>query len=196
MKTRKKLFKSFIIILVSIILFVTGTLAWTSYSGLVDGGSVIAGNLEYNIYGELISNDTYLNPHRNLLSEDIIIDNQSSVNTQVRLKIEYTIKNGANYEQKIFRNEEADVIIVEFSTLFSFDPVDNYWYYIDKVSSLSAKSGSMDVISSIYYDGFKVGNDYINAPIEISILLQAKQTDHVTWEDLYNYDFSTGKPTT
>jgi len=196
MRHKKSIIKSVLIIIVIIVLSVTATLAWTSYSGMAAGGSVNVGGLTYTVNGEMLDDETMINPHKELILEDITVNNQSSINSQLRLKIEYTIIEDGLTEQKIYQNAPDDDLVVHFDTDFTFDPLDNFWYYLDKASSLAASSGPTALINSMYYDGFSASNEYIGAPIYISILIQVKQTDNVTWEDLYNYDFSTGQPTT
>ncbi|QWB99648.1 hypothetical protein KHQ88_05650 [Mycoplasmatota bacterium] len=196
MNHKRQIVKSLLIIIIILLVSVTGTLAWISYSGLADGGSVSAGAIDYTTGGSLVSDGTAINPHKELILEDIFVNNQSTINTQIRLKVYYTILEDDIPNQKLYQNDLFDVLIIEFHSPFVFDSNDGYWYYPSKTGSLSAKSGKLVIMNSMYYDGFKVSNEYVNIPITISVILQAKQTNHISWEDLTSYDFNTGKPTT
>jgi hypothetical protein len=71
---------------------------------------------------------------------------------------------------------------------------DDYWYFGSAETSISANSGILRLIRRIYYDGSKASIEYNGQPISISVTIQVKQSDHVTWSDLVTYDFETGYP--
>ena len=74
------------------------------------------------------------------------------------------------------------------------EPDDDYWYFGSAETSISVNSGVLRLIRKIHYDGSKASIEYNGQPISISITIQVKQSDHVTWSDLVSYDFETGYP--
>ncbi|MDD5293722.1 MAG: hypothetical protein PHW40_05370, partial [Candidatus Izemoplasmatales bacterium] len=71
---------------------------------------------------------------------------------------------------------------------------DDYWYYGSYDTIISANSGDLPLISSISYDGSLTGNEYFDQTIRVSVQIEVKQSDHVTWNALVDYDFDTGYP--
>jgi len=161
----------------------------------LNDGIISVGDLRYSETGAFITDDQVLQPGEELLDTAITLTNTSPIDSQMRVKISYT---------KITR--PVDVLVIEtvdyadsddhlavvFDSTFVFSS--GYWYYNATDAVISANSGLIEIISSIYYDGDLTGIDYSGQTIEVTITIEVKQNDNVTWSELTSYDFSTGYP--
>lgn len=194
--------KTLVIYLISSILFLSSlvmigiTFGWWAAVFDLNSGTVSVGDLRYTQDGAFIADDTVIYPGTELVDTDFSLTNESPIDSQMRIKISYT---------KITR--PVDVLVIE--TVDYADAVDDhlsvtfdstfvyssgYWYYNGTSAVISADSGTIDLISSIAYDGDLTGNDYSQQSVSVTVTIEVKQNDNVTWSELTSYDFSTGYP--
>ncbi len=161
----------------------------------LNDGTISVGDLRYSETGDFITDNQIIQPGLELLDETITLTNTSPIESQMRIKISYT---------KITR--PVDVLVIEtvnysnvddhlsvtFDSTFVYSS--DYWYYNATDAVISANSGLIEMISSIMYDGEYVGNDYAGQTVSITVVIEVKQSDNVTWAELTSYDFSTGYP--
>ncbi|MDD4070236.1 MAG: hypothetical protein PHF05_07275 [Candidatus Izemoplasmatales bacterium] len=191
---KKRFTLSLISLVAAAFLFVGTSFAWfvINQQTPIDtlGGSV--SGIVYNIDGDFIE-DNYLYPDEEAILNPFTIVNQSKDSLYLRVKVEYTnIDRSYNsttetYEfttpsQRAYTNvpslEDIDVTFNN-PALFTYDSGDSYWYYAQDLQ----QGVSHQLIDSIYYDGFKVSNEYSNVDITLSITLEVKTLDGV-WSTL------------
>ena len=185
-----------LIVFLFAILTIGITYGW--FADVIDlgSGTVSVGDIRYTKSGEFISSNQIIQPGMELIDTPITLTNESSITSQMRVKIEYTkVTRPVDtlvIETVDYANSASDHLSVTFGSTFVYD--NGYWYYNGLTSSIPADSGTIDVISSLYYDGNLVGNDYSGITCNISIVIEVKQNDNVSWSELTSYDFSTGNP--
>ncbi|MDY0138907.1 MAG: hypothetical protein RBR50_04345 [Candidatus Izemoplasmatales bacterium] len=191
---KKRFTLSLISLVAAAFLFVGTSFAWfvINQQTPIDtlGGSV--SGIVYNIDGDFIE-DNYLYPDEEAILNPFTIVNQSKDSLYLRVKVEYTNidrsynSNTETYEftvpsQRAYTNvpslEDIDVTFNN-PALFTYDSGDSYWYYAQDLQ----QGVSHQLIDSIYYDGFKVSNEYSNVDITLSITLEVKTLDGV-WSTL------------
>ena len=198
--------KSLILSLASLFLIITSlillgiTYGW--YGDVIDfnSGVISVGDLRYSQNGEFIANDTIIYPSLELLSTDIDVTNESPIESQLRIKITYTrITNpeGAGLVTEtdyVYTDALTEHISVDFDSTFVYDT--GYWYLNGTTSTILAESGTIALISSIIYAGENTNIDYVEQDVAVSVTIEVKQDDNVTWSELIGYDFLTGNPQT
>lgn len=177
-----------------IILFALVTVAitygWLSKEITLTSNTIQIGEILYDKSGRWVTADTPIVPGTNLLAEDIVLTNNSSISTQMRMTIVYT---KYEYVGEVLTPSDVtysgtnDHIAVAMNENFVYS--NSFWYYTSTEYSIPANSGAMTIISSLYYDGDIVSIDYSSKPISITVTIQVKQTDNVTWNDLASYVF-------
>lgn len=180
--------KSLGLLVLILILSIGVTYAWIIHFQEINGSTVHAGEINYDYSGAFINETEIIYPGLNLIDQTISVNNQSTINTQLRLKIDYTYI-GESVYTKTYINEVDDDLIVGFSESFINDG--DYWYYHSDEYVIDY-TGVFNLISNLAYDGNSSSNEYANQSIQIEVLIQVKQADHVAWEDLGTIDFSTG----
>ncbi len=208
MKTRIR------IIVVSSLLLIMGSLAvlgitygWIALGTGYTSNVINVGDLRYTLSGSFITDDTTIVPNDELVNNAFTINNQSPIDSQLRLKITYTrITNAGGIPipetDYVFKNDSEDHLAVNFTSTFTFsdgDAIpdehdDDYWYYITPDNVILAASGSIPLLDSLYYDGNETSIDYNQQDIAVKITIEVKQSGNVTWEELATYDFATGYP--
>lgn len=183
---KKRLIKSLILLIVAFSLTIGVTYAWISYSEREDAGIVSVGDITYQINGGFISETEIIYPSKDLVTPNIIISNQSTIETQIRLKINYTLIDDTSTSNKIYKNDANDDLSVVFGSSYVLDG--DYWYY-QSTSYMIDAGANVPVINAMYYDGQTSSNEYANENINIEIILQVKQADNVSWLDLTTYTF-------
>ena len=188
---KHRLIRSLFALLSVFVLAVTITYAWIAYSESLGSGTISVGEIEYTYNGAFINGSETIFPNKELLDSPITVDNQSTIDTQLRLTISYTLIDDLSTTTKVYKDEASDDLAVVFDDVFLLDG--DYWYYQATDYSITS-TGLINLISSVYYDGNAASNEYASQNVEISILMQVKQADNVTWIDLATYDFNTGNP--
>ena len=189
---KNNLKKSIIILIFAVLIMVSSTFAWVNYVLNLPPGSASVGEIDYTINGNFIAANDPIYPGKNLVDQGFALNNESTIDTELRLKISYTriidsvVTNGV-----IYTNDVSDHLIVDFAISFVYGD-DDFWYYQDQTTFFP--EGLVTIIDTITYDGDYVSNNYSEENITISVLIQVKQAENVTWQDLSTHDFSTGYP--
>ncbi len=195
MKRKTLLFSlsSLVLFLASIVILGI-TFGW--YSDVIDlnTGTVSVGDLRYTQTGDFITDGEIIYPGMELVNSSFSLTNESPISSQMRLKISYTKVNDplVGGVETVYTGAVDDHIAVTFDSTFVNSG--DYWYYNSDVYEIASNSGAINLISSLYYDGNLVGNDYAQVNCTITVTIEVKQNDNVTWSELTSYDFSTGYP--
>jgi len=170
------------------------TYGWFARQVTTSGGTVAVGEIVYVQSGAFIDNSVPVVPADDLVGEDFILDNQSTIASQLRFTIQYT--KYASIEDvvgsTVTYSGTDDHIDVVFGEGFVYSS--GYWYYTNTTYEFTADSGLLTLITALSYNGDFASIDYANKPVTITVTIQVKQADNVTWNDLTNYNFSTGYP--
>jgi len=170
------------------------TYGWFSKQLTITSNTVSVGEILYVKSGSWISPTDPIVPNTDLIAEDFILDNQSSIPSQMRVIITYT--KYASIEDvtgsvTTYSNVD-DHILVTMAAEFTYSS--GYWYYTATDYSIAAESGPITIVSSLYYSGDFASIDYASKNVAITITIQVKQANNVTWNDLTSYNFETGLP--
>lgn len=155
------------------------------------------------------SGETTQAPSVRYQKSPLILKNFSTIDTQVRLKIEYTYYNSTVQEipsEAIYQGAASEKLEVIFGdTLnYTYESTDGYWY-ISTQSDIIPAVGSEEetgtttdetttseqndyenivLIESIHYKGSEYDKTYEGKEVSVTITLQAKQAYYVDWEDI------------
>jgi hypothetical protein len=196
--------KSLILSLASLFLVISSliilgiTYGWFADIIELNPGVISVGDLRYSETGAFITDDTVIYPGLELIDTDIEITNESPIESQLRIQVTYTrITNPGGTglvieEDYIYTDATTEHISVVFDSTFVYDT--NYWYLNGKGSTIAADSGLIELISSVIYDGENTNIDYVEQDVAVSLTIEVKQDDNVTWTELVGYDFATGEP--
>ncbi len=205
MKNRIRIISISALFLVMISLAMIGiTYGWFAHGITFTTNDINVGDLRYTKSGSFIADDSVIVPGENLINEAFVINNLSPITSQLRVKITYTRITTVPVEDYVFKNDTDDHLAVTFTSTFTFTDGDatpdefddDYWYYIDSDEIIAAASGDINLFSEIYYDGEKTSIDYNGQSVTVTVTVEVKQSDNVTWEELTTYDFETGYPAT
>ena len=184
------------------------TYAWFSKQLTITNNTYAVGEI---LYAETllpeesiwISSTAPIVPNQDLIANDLILDNQSTIPSQLRLQITYSKYDIDHLVEPYtaYYSGINDHIVVSMPSEFVFSDDSGigtetsfYWYYIDDEFDIIADSGLITFITSLYYSGDYASIDYANKPVAITITIQVKQANNVTWNDLTSYNFETGLP--
>jgi len=183
------------------------TYGWIAFGTNFTTNIINVGDLRYSETGAFIADDTVIVPGDELVATAFSLDNQSPITSQLRLKITYTrITNIEGVvtpeEDHVYKGDTDEHLAVTFDSVFTFtdgdatpgEYDDNYWYYISADEVIPATSGTIALFSELYYDGDKTSIDYNGQLVSVTVTVEVKQADNVTWSELATYDFSTGYP--
>src|SRR6056297_3858780 len=82
---------SIIMVAVAFLLAASATYAWVAiHMTASEVGYYESGEIAYTIQGTFIPADDVFAPSENLLTQTIAVNNQSSIETELRMKIDYT----------------------------------------------------------------------------------------------------------
>lgn len=186
---KKSMIQSISVIVLLVMFFVSFSFAWITYFEGVDGAILPLGDIDYDYTGEFIDENEIIYPGLNLVDLGFSVDNQSNIDTQLRLKIEYTLIEETTSD-KVYRDEVSDDLDVVFDSVFVQDG--DYWYYQATDFDI-VNTGTIDLISEIAYDGFNSSIEYASQTVNINLQIQVKQSENVEWIDLVDFDFTTGE---
>ncbi len=155
-----------------------------------------SGKVVYNLEGSTVEGEIV--PGQNLISTPYTLTNNSTVDSQLRIKLIITL----NEVELSYTDDRIDTDILLEPT---FTLVGGYYYYggVDGILS-SSNTTPITIISSLILDGNFVKNNYgnnnpeninySNKTVNIKFIFQAKQADRVTWQTLgeENIDFTIG----
>ena len=153
----------------------------------------VVGEVSFLYQGDLKEN--LVVPGENLATTPVSLSNQSSISTELRMKIEVT-------SSVLGLMSIDDIFIHDLNTAWVLD-VDGYYYYrgpetdtseVGKYKILTTTT-SIQVITAIELDGYVIRNEHDGQTITVKFTFQAKQADYVNWATLgsQNYDFTTGQ---
>jgi hypothetical protein len=179
---------SLVLVLLSMVMLGI-TYGWFNFTINYDNNIISVGELRYTQSGSFISDNTVIFPDYELVDTTLSVSDSSPIDSQLRIKLEYTKCTAVGVCQNVVYTNHISVTI---NPSFTYDS--NYWYYNGTTGVVTAGSGQIDLISSLYYDGLIGGNDYAGETISITLTVEVKQNDNVTWSELTSYDFSTGYP--
>jgi len=188
---------SSLIFIIASIVMLGITYGWFSSLTSIPNNEISVGDLRYTPSGELQAGGVsyvYL-PGEELIVSTISIDNASPIESQLRVKIEYTkwTFDGTLQSATVaYTGSASDHIVVGLGA--NLTRVGNYYYYGGESNVLNPDSGVMTIVTSLYYDGSVATFDYAGQAITVTITIEVKQAGDVTWSDLTDYNFSTGYP--
>jgi hypothetical protein len=198
MKIRILLLSSLMFALVALGIMGT-TYGWFNNAFTFTTENIAVGDLRYSETGAFIANGQTIVPGQELIATAIAVDNDSPITSQLRVLVTYTKCTNpgtVTCEETTYSGDAGDHLSVTFGSGFSY--VSGYWYYSASepgtTYEIPAASGSLDVITSVYYDGYMTGIDYAEQAVTVTVAIQVKQADNVAWTSLTGYDFSTGYP--
>ena len=177
-------------LIASAFLFIVTTFAWFVLNTQANIGNINGQllGITYDLGGDFVTNSV-IYPELELINEDIYIINYSqNTDLYLRLKIEYTkidlTYNSLTYTytasspvQRTYTDVPNDEhLVVDMNSYFSYD-VDGYWYYDSPLEDDILNT----LITSVYYDGFKVSNEYALEDIVINITLEVTTEEEGIW---------------
>jgi hypothetical protein len=193
---------SIIMFLFSLTIMIGLTFGWFAKAVVVPKGEISSGDLTYVLAGELIDEQIIIVPGLELVEEPFTLVNTSSIPSQLRMRISYLayVRVGIDVvEQELsYQGDSTDFLFIELGP--HFERTGNYWYYNEDplldgtLFIIEENSGLMTLFTSIIYDGTLTGIDFASQEIYIMITVEVKQAKNVTWSELVNINFQTGKP--
>lgn len=195
MKKKTMLILSYI--LVAFFAIASGvTFAWITQEGKLDEFQYNVGEIKYSIVKEGgISSGTVIVPGDDLGT--VTITNNSNIKTNLRIQITVTAtKEGSSQIWTVGvddpENSSDQILITKDSNWIVSD---GYLYYksaTDSEGVIAPKDPVDAPYSKMYLNGKVVINDHQNTNLKFNIKFQAKQADHVTWQDLGTITWSKG----
>ena len=174
-----------------------------------DSEAEMLGTLEQDYYGK-----PCIFPGQNLVllnekDATITMNNNSSIDTQIRVKIEYTSYSSGSAKTEIYSGREGEDLKVEFVNPEQWLPYDNgmdgtYFYYVgpefgsskltdlDDVYSITPVVPSVDIIKGVSYSEDVDTSVYSGSEVTVNIIFEAKQADYVGWSALAQYQVNSG----
>lgn len=162
------------------------------------------GDISYTMGGSFTTS-TPIVPGMALIATPITIENNSTVDSQIRIIITYTEYTGTKEapvkttDPVYYIGSASSDVVLTLNSGWVNDG--NYWYYGSKTGETMSYTTiastdlntATNLITALSYSGANVGNEYAAATdLVVTITLQAKQADNVTWSDMGSIDFTTG----
>ena len=169
-----------------------GTRAWFA-TGTTKHQYLTSGKINYLLSGNLISvNEEVVLPGTELIENDLTIENFSNIRTQLRISIRYDYydSNGILHSDIMYdSNNSSSVLEVTMDEIWIKGNSDDYYYYNGESGVLNARSSSNDenvlsLISSLKYKGASTKIQNSGKTVSVTILIEGKQADYVTWQQL------------
>lgn len=195
----KKLIGLFLIMLVALVLVTTYTIsAWLTDTDTTGETSFTIGQVVYQWKGALIevAEGEHVVPGQELVEEEFILNNASTVSSELRFKFTSTI----NAVPEI--TDAREYLLTAFDEDWYYNASDDYYYYRGDITpvtedevvkyKISADNQELSVLTSLKLDGSKVGNEFRLLNLTIEMVFEAKQSDFVTWQQLGTINFTTG----
>lgn len=183
---KKKVYLIFNIIL-GVFLISVPIYAWLVELKSTDEIILKSGKVEYLFTGEIETG--LIVPGQNLIKEDFVIENKSTVNSQLRIMISITLDG-----ELLSSDDERLLINLGLGEDFVLRE-DRYYYYQNKEGIMEPSyTEPIMIIDDLTLNGYFISNDYSNKEIQIKITIQAKQADYVSWDTLLEEEinFETG----
>lgn len=188
---KKKLTYAILIVILMITASIAVVFAWFVDTKNTNSITIRSGKVVYQFQGSMASG--LVVPGQNLVATTYQITNQSTVNSQLRVKV--TIKLD-NVEVQYDAADDRVTVNLGLGTSFT-KKADGYYYYNGTDNDeilLSTYTTPITIVDSIVLNGNEVRSDYSNKQVQIIITIQAKQADFVDWQTLIdeNINFQTG----
>lgn len=174
-----------------------------------DSEAEILGTMEADYYGR-----PCIFPGQNLVvlngkDATLTMNNNSSIDTQVRVRIEYTSYVNGVAKTVSYSGSADEDLKVEFANPSQWLPYDNgmdgtSFYYVgpnygsstlknvDDVYSITPAMANLDIIKSVCYDKDLNTTEYSGNEVTVNIIFEAKQADYVGWSALAEYQVNSG----
>ena len=198
-KLSKKTKLALLVVLLAVVAFagVKITSAWLTDTNGDNGTKVelTVGKVDYEM--SLTNNENSLIvPGDNLISA-ISVTNKSTVKSQFRMKIEYSVKKTTDLSTPklteltaLSATSDTDVLVGQITGLTYNNTINNkgYWYFGGTTGEVAATNGSGVTLEipnfSLSLNGKVADNSYVGAIVTIKITFEAKQHDNVEWKDV------------
>ncbi|MBQ8784212.1 MAG: hypothetical protein IJZ57_10640 [Clostridia bacterium] len=164
--------------------------------------------LEEDFYG-----NACIYPGQNLVmlegdDASISMYNSSTVDSQIRVRVEYTSFASGNAKNVIYSGSEDEDLEVIFSNPEQWLPYNNgmdgtcYYYVgpdynrsaltdVDDVYTITPDIADVEIIESIRYKETIDANLYSGNEVTVNVIFEAKQADYVGWSSLGEYQVAT-----
>lgn len=169
-----------------------GTRAWFA-TGTTKHQYLTSGKINYLLSGNLVSvNDEVVLPGTELVENELRIENFSNVRTQLRISLRYNFydSNGIFHRDVMYdSSNSSSVLEVTMDEKWIKGTSDNYYYYNGESGVLNERTTSNDenvlnLISSLKYKGASTTIQNSGKTVGVTILIEGKQADYVTWQQL------------
>lgn len=174
-----------------------------------DSEAEVLGTMEEDYYGK-----DCIFPGQNLVllnekDATLTMNNNSSIDTQIRVKIEYTSYASGKAETVTYKGSNDEELEVEFANPEQWLPyTDGFdgtnFYYVgpgfgssvlsdpDDSYTVTPAVANVDIIKGVSYKKDIDANAYSGNEVEINIIFEAKQADYVGWSSLAEYHVNSG----
>lgn len=164
--------------------------------------------LEEDFYG-----NACIYPGQNLVmlegdDASISMYNSSTVDSQIRVRVEYTSFSSGSAKNVIYSGSEDEDLEVIFSNPEQWLPYNNgmdgtcYYYVgpdynrsaltdVDDVYTITPDIADVEIIESIRYKETIDANLYSGNEVTVNVIFEAKQADYVGWSSLGEYQVAT-----
>ena len=206
-KLSKKTKLALLVVLLAVVAFagVKITSAWLTDTNGDNGNKVelTVGKVDYEI--ELTKSDKGLIVPGDDLLKSIAFTNNSTVGSQFRMKIEYSV----DFTDQVNTSGTADIGLTALSSSnlsgnssvitgtvtsggFSYEKATGdseveWWYYGGASNVITAGSALTNAGLTLKLNGAVADNKYVGAVVTIKITFQAKQSDHVQWSEISTF---------
>lgn len=134
--------------------------------------------------------------------------NSSTVDSQIRVRIEYTSFASGSAKNVVYSGDEKDDLEVIFANPEQWLPYDNgmdgtcYYYVgpdhngskltdVDDVFTITPDISDVEIIECIRYKESINANLYSGNEVMVNVIFEAKQADYVGWSSLGEYQVAT-----
>ncbi len=160
-----------------------------------------AGDLKFEVIGELNQSTTEGEVQKVLPGDKVTpeggikITNKSNIDSNLRVKVAFTYSDENGVHEEFFTGATTDYIKVEFANENNnWASKGNYYYYysdpanddmrIPAVTGAEGENNEIPFITAIEFNGEKITEDFQGTVASVTVMLESKQADYVTWENL------------
>ena len=152
-------------------------------------------------------------PGQNLVALDgddasLSMYNSSTIDTQIRVRIEYTSYADGTAKQVIYSGSEDEDLLVEFDNAEQWlaydDGMDGCCFYyvgpdfgkdtltnLDDIYTVKPDVADISIIKKVCYKDTINANLYSGNEVKVNVIFEAKQADYVGWSNLGEYHVET-----
>jgi hypothetical protein len=180
---KSKLLILFMVMCLSIVSIAAVTYGW--FVSVKRTGSVYfkTGEVKYVMTNDSFNNNfikkSYIVPGEELLSSDIYVINQSTISSNLRIKVIVEV-NGTEY----IVDDTYQYINAVFETGWVYK--ESCWYYngTEGVIESTRVDTPINLIKKLNLNGNEFGTTIESKKVKITLHFQGKQSNYATWEDL------------